>query len=381
MANGGQRVLILSASMGGGHLQISRELRRRLLSRGHDAEVIDQLDLMPAPTGDWLGRIYPFLVNRAPGLYQRVYDTFFIAEQRAGERVGIPVRLALRGLRRLVRAYRPDLAVATYPLSALALGELRERGHLRCPALTVVTTFSVNNLWLHPAADGELCISEPAAAEVTRRTGRPATVVGPIIRPGLQHPFGDPALARAELGIDPAQRVALVTTGSQGLAGSASIAATAIAARPGWTPVVLCGRNESLRAALQQQPGVRPLGWVEDMPSVMAAADVLVDNAGGMSSKEALGFGLPIVTFRPLTGHGRDDARAMEQLGLTTVVEEEAHLLSELDRLCSDRQARAARVEHGRDLFVADAADVVEEAMSPVGTVPLETGSPAGSSR
>ncbi len=355
-----QKVLILSAAMGGGHLQISRELARRLEARGHTAKVVDMLDLMPPPTGRFLHWVYPWLVSSAPRLYQRVYDTFFVADQKEGERAGIPVRLAVPGLRRLARELRPDVAVSTYPLSALALGRLRKRGQLGCPAVTAITTFSVNNLWIHPAVDLEVTISEDAAADATRRTGRPAVVSGPVVRPQLLDAHLSQPEARERLGFPVDGRVALLSTGSVGLAGSAEDAATALAGHRDWTPVVLCGRNDALRQRLETIPGVRALGWVDDMPSVLAAADVLVDNAGGMSSKEALGFGLPVVTFRPLSGHGRDDAEALARLGLTDLVTETGELVRAVDALADDAEHREGRIKRGQALFVQDLADIVE---------------------
>lgn len=352
------RFLLLSAAMGGGHLQISRELERRLEPQGHTVAVVDMLDLMPPPTGAWLHWIYPFLVNRTPWLYQRVYDTFFVAQQTSGERAGIPVRLALPGLRAFVEEFRPDLAVSTYPLCSLALGELRRRRQLQCPAVTVVTTFSVNNLWVHPDVDGELCISSEAAADARRRTGRVAGVSGPIIRSGFLQDTDGSRFRRAH-DIPEDAKVALVTTGSMGLVGAADAAARAIAEHDGWVPVVLCGRSAGVHDRVAAIPGAVPLDWVEDMPAAMAAADVLVDNNCGMSAKEALGAGLPIVTFRPISGHGRDDAAALQRLGLTDIVEEPADLLAAMDRIVTSSELRNDRIERGRKLFVADAADLL----------------------
>lgn len=359
-AGTGSRVLVLSAAMGGGHLQIGREIARRLEERGHHPEVVDMLDLMPAPTGRWLGDLYPWLVNRVPWLYQRIYNTFFLAEQQSGERAGVPVRLALPGLRRYVAAQRPDLAVSTYPLCSLALGELRRRDQLDCPAATVVTTFSMNNLWAHPGVDRELCISSDAAADATRRTGRRALVSGPIVRPGFFEPR-EGADFRNRLGLSADARVALLTTGSMGLAGAAENAARILAEDPAWTPVVLCGRSEELAARIRQIPGAVALDWVSDMPGIMAAADVLVDNNCGMCAKEALAAGLPVVTFRPISGHGRDDAKALERLGLTEVVRRADALHAAVDRLVDQPALRARRIERGRALFVTDVADQLED--------------------
>jgi UDP-N-acetylglucosamine:LPS N-acetylglucosamine transferase len=224
----------------------------------------------------------------------------------------------------------------------------------------MITTFAVNSLWLHPAADLEVCISQDAADDAERRTGRPAVVSGPVIRPGFRDGVPDRGEARATLGVPPDGRVALLSTGSIGLAGDVERAARAIAGRQGWTAVVICGHDDALRERLGRVPGLVALGWVDDMPRVMAAADVLVDNAAGMSSKEALGLGLPVVSFRPLAGHGLDDARALARLGLTDLVAEEDALLTALDRLVGDDAHYRERVARGQDLFVADAAELVE---------------------
>ena len=47
----------------------------------------------------------------------------------------------------------------------------------------------------------------------------------------------------------------------------------------------------------------------------MAAADALVDNAGGLMCWEAQAAGLPVILYRPLPGHGRFNARALESAG------------------------------------------------------------------
>jgi len=48
----------------------------------------------------------------------------------------------------------------------------------------------------------------------------------------------------------------------------------------------------------------------------MAAADVLVHNAGGLSLTEGLAAGLPVITYQPLPGHGRANAALLAKVGL-----------------------------------------------------------------
>ncbi|RCW46186.1 UDP-N-acetylglucosamine:LPS N-acetylglucosamine transferase [Halopolyspora algeriensis] len=354
-----QRILIVSAAMGGGHLQISRELERRLLARGHEVLIADLNRLMPGPTGRWLERLYPWLVDRVPRLYEVIYERFFRARQRTGERVRVPVLLSLPGMRRLIARFRPHVVASTYHLSALAVAHLRGRGELHCPAVTVITTFSVHDLWTHPDADLNVCISAEAAQEARLRSGRPAVVCGPVVRPGFGEPHPQPERIRHDIGAPSENSIALVVAGSLGM-GSIERAVTAIAAHPGWVPVVVCGRNEQLRRRVEQLRAGIVLGWVEDMAGLMAAADVLVENAGGLSAKEALVCGLPVVSFRPITGHGRDDTEALARLGLTDIVLDEQGLLGALDELNRDPRQRRERVARGKELVAADPTRIIE---------------------
>ena len=61
------------------------------------------------------------------------------------------------------------------------------------------------------------------------------------------------------------------------------------------------------------------------MPLLMAAADCLIQNAGGMTCHEAAEAKLPVIFFRPIPGHGEMNARVMAEAGASsTAVSEEA---------------------------------------------------------
>lgn len=368
----GARVLLVTAAMGSGHVQVSREVAQRLGAAGHETRVEDLNDLMVGPTGQWLAHLYPWMVQRAPWLYDGIYRIFFKAPQDGGERVGIPALAAMAGLRRVVREFRPDVVVSTYHIASQALGRLRSDGSLPVPVVTFVTTFGVHELWLHPATDGYLCISPVVAGALEQRTSAPVRCCGPVVRPAF-----DPSRRDGE--IRPRRRagarVALLVAGSLGL-GPVERAARLIAAAPGWRPVVVCGTNEELRRRLASS-GITALGWVDDMAALMADADVLVDNAGGLTSKEALAAGLPVVVFRPIAGHGRDDAMAMAALGVSVVVDDARYLVPVLDRVSRPGPLREEQVRRGLDLFGGDAAAQLLALLADLGRTPARVGSTA----
>jgi hypothetical protein len=140
------------------------------------------------------------------------------------------------------------------------------------------------------------------------------------------------------------------------------LAATARLLRgAGYRPVVACGRDERLRRALAREPGVRALGWVDDMPGLIAAADALVDNAAGQTALEALAAGVPVIGYRPIPGHGADGVRHMVALGLSDHARTPWDLLQSADRLTTHGPLRHRRVTAGLALFGADAVAPLHE--------------------
>jgi UDP-N-acetylglucosamine:LPS N-acetylglucosamine transferase len=125
--------------------------------------------------------------------------------------------------------------------------------------------------------------------------------------------------------------------------------------------VVLCGRNERLRQDLLDLPRVVPLGWRRDVADLMAVSDVLVHNAGGLSLTEAFVAGLPAVTYRPIPGHGRANARVLAQAGVVAWPQNDDELVAEVARQCAvPRTSGSAR---GAD---AEADAAILELLAPV---------------
>jgi UDP-N-acetylglucosamine:LPS N-acetylglucosamine transferase len=342
--------------MGAGHDAVAAELARRLTAAGDEAEVVDVLDLL-AP---WLGRAlrgsYGWMMRDAPWLYAVIYRVFFASG--LAPPVSPLTVLAAAGLRRFVlgSGRMPDGVVSTFHLAAQAAGHLRERGRLPVPSTVLVTDFAVHRLWLHPGNDRYLC-PDAASARRAAVTGRPVSCHAPLTRPEFHRPRADPARVRARLGTEPGDRLVLVSAGAWGVGGVEETAL--VLSRSGrYVPVVLCGRNDDLRRRLRLAGTGPVLGWRDDLPELMAVAHALVDNAAGLTCREAFAAGLPVVSHRPVPGHGRVGALAMARSGLSAYARTPAALLAVLDRL-EDPRERARQVSRGAALFDSAPAEAL----------------------
>jgi len=330
------QVLVLSAAIGQGHDGAARELVRRLDRRGVGAHVVDWTDLLPAWGRRVLRDLYAPSVDHAPAVFDRLFAdlehprrSVSLVTQRLVRRAEQPVLEAARGV---------DAVVATYPLAGQTAGALRADGRLGVPALTFLTDPAAHRLWCHPGLDEHLTVTAATAADGARY-GVALRNVGPLCAPRFSRPLPGTTRARvrAELGVPHDAPVVLLVSGSLGM-GDVEHTVDALRRHPrAWT-VVACGRNARLRSRLGGRERVVTLGWRDDVPELMAAADLLVHNAGGLSCTEALVAGLPAVTYRPIPGHGRANAAVLDEAGLAPWLRTPDELVAAVDRPRSRRR-------------------------------------------
>ena len=69
--------------------------------------------------------------------------------------------------------------------------------------------------------------------------------------------------------------------------------------------IAVCGRNTELKGQLEHLKTLLPLkilGFVNDMPKLMAVSDLIIAKAGGSTVCEALAVGLPMAIFSYIPG-------------------------------------------------------------------------------
>lgn len=359
-------LLVLTASMGSGHTQTARELTRRLPARVPTC-IVDLLDILPWQIGCLLREGYAAMLRRTPWLYDAIFQAFFTPRTRWQPSTSPLVVLAARRLHKLIAAYRPCAVVSTFHLAGQAAGWLRQRGRLPVPSVVVITEPAAHVLWAHPGTDLFVCPYPWVADDVARATGKPTVTPGPLVGHEFTITTNDAAAGRRVLGICPDEQPVVISAGAWG-AGDITAAVAALTNVPDVRLVVLCGRNERLRQRLRGHNGCLALGWRDDLPTLFAAAGVLVDNAGGTTCAEAFAARLPVVTYHPLPGHGRVGVRALADAGLVTDGQRE--LPAAVKALCTPGPARDRQCRRAAEVFRADPATVLTNWLADVG-VPL----------
>jgi processive 1,2-diacylglycerol beta-glucosyltransferase len=357
------KVLVISASMGAGHEGAARELARRVQARGGEAIVVDFLDAFPAPLARAWRAFYLFQLRTMPESYESTYQLFYRHPRLWGPFVRFERALSGDSTLRWVERHRPDVVVSTYSFATLVVGRLREEGRITVPTVNFLTDFAVHPRAVHPAIDLNLAIHPVAAENARRQVGGRVLAPGPAVDPAFGPSALSPAIraaTRAGLGVGEDQPLVLIVAGSWGI-GDIPGTVEPLVADGRFAVVTVCGHDERLRRRLEERGWGRVLGWTDRMPELIAAADVVVENAGGLTSLEAFASGVPIVSYRPIPGHGRDNIASMRRAGATTVPEGPDELVAAVSRLARPGPERCAQLAVAAAMFSADPVDPILE--------------------
>ncbi len=356
--------------MGAGHDGAARELQGRLESMGDEVRIIDFLELPYLRFGAFMRWSYEAQLRLVPWSYELMYRMWYLAPFMWYPLVWFDTFISRRRLRQAIEAMDPDVVVSTYPLASLVLGNLRKKNWLRVPAITYVTDFGVHPLWTHPGIDLTLTVSPPSAVVARERTGRPAEAPGPLVSERFRADLPDRATARAAFDLGDDERVVLVVAGSWGV-GEVVRTVEVLASSDRFHVVTVCGRDEKLRARLEAAELGTVIGWTDAMPTLMAACDALVENAGGLSCMEAYAARLPVVSFLPIAGHGRENAQWMNDYGSNRYAQTNEELFAALEELTVPGGARDRQIARARALFAGDAARTIDAAARRSAEVPV----------
>ncbi|MEV4121626.1 wax ester/triacylglycerol synthase domain-containing protein [Micromonospora sp. NPDC049645] len=328
-----RRVLVVSANIGGGHDATGRALEERVhaLWPGSRVGWVDTLDVMGPGVGPGFRRTYVTNVAMTPWLYEFFWASLWRHRWFATASKWFTGAWAGRRLAGTIEAFDPDLIVSTYPLGSAGLAWLRRRRGLDVPIGAWISDFAPHPFWVYPQLDLNVVV-HPSALPVAA-VAAPGTPLGVCAPPVLDrfHP-GDQVEAARHCGLDPQRPPVVVACGSYGFGAVEEAIGALVGIGDAVQVVAVCGRNEGLAdrlEALHSPPGrlvVRR--WVDDMPTLLRAARLLVTNAGGATALEAWATGTPVVMYRPIAAHGAANAALMTAAGLAETAQDPAALVA-----------------------------------------------------
>lgn len=311
-----KRVLILTADTGFGHRSAATAVADALREKRADDVAVEIVNPMNSRRVPLLLRRsqqdYDRVVRQAPRLYKLGY-------QASGARVpGTLVESALtvllyEAMREVLDRYQPHAILSTYPLYTYPLAALFAVQRQAVPLLVVVTDLArVHRVWFHRSVDWCL-VPTPAVRDLALEAGlapRQVRVTGIPVSPKLSRDPRELAAIRSDLGWLPDRTAVLAVGGRRVGRLVGALNALNHSGLPIQLAAVAGGDAELYQQLLRTEWHVptHVYDFVEDMPSLMRAADCIVSKAGGLIVTEALACGRPLLLVDALPGQEEGNA-------------------------------------------------------------------------
>ncbi|MEA2708498.1 MAG: processive 1,2-diacylglycerol beta-glucosyltransferase [Phycisphaerales bacterium] len=307
------RVLVLSASVGAGHLRAAQAVELALRESAPDATVknVDVLTLTNAPFRKLYGEAYLDLVNKAPHVLGFFYDHMDKARRPDSKRDKLRLlveRLNMTSLCDLLECEQWDVIVNTHFMPAEIIASMRKRKKFRTPQMTVTTDFETHRLWVNQPCDHYTTATDEGAAYL-HHWGVPSadiSVTGIPIHPVFAKPKTRDAAMKRQ-GITGGRPVLLQLAGGFGVGPVAEIFESILKVETPIELIVVTGKNAAAKKKLEaakipKQHRVKVLGFTDQMDDLMAAADVVISKPGGLTTSETLARGAAMVVVNPIPG-------------------------------------------------------------------------------
>ncbi len=361
-----KRVLILSASVGSGHVKAADALARVIRRRPDVEEVLsdDSLDHTNVLHKQLYSTLYAKLSALLPdflGWWYESSDDPWVSDKG---RLALDLPQALP-LINLVKDFRPDIILCTHFMPAGVLSWLIGNGKLDARLGIVVTDFHFHAFWITRAFNWYFVAQEEDKIhmEALGLPGDRIEVTGIPVEPEFLQPV-DAAAVLTRHGLRPGRPTFLVAGGTLGLSPATAVVRRLLQLDRDFQAIIVCGKNEELRADVAQLVQDRPndfrvLGFTNEMPDLMGASTMLLSKPGGMTTAEALARGLPMMILDPIGGQEERNSDVLLEAGAAVKCTEVTVIAHKLRRLLDDPQRIKMMSDNARALGRPNAANEI----------------------
>ncbi|HON88124.1 MAG TPA: glycosyltransferase [Spirochaetia bacterium] len=306
-----KRVLILSASVGSGHIRAAQALEEACNKNPLIEEVlhIDALEYTSFFLRNLYSKGYLKAVQYVPDLWAWGFEN--TDEPWKKSQFGIDIQKAQsQPLVKKILTYNPDFIICTHFTPADIVSRLIMLDKLHANLGIVVTDFYVHALWLTdiftryfvPKMENKIHLN---------KYGIPLDRIEVTGIPVMQSfiPPEDTSDLFKKYNFDPAIPIVLLSAGMFGIMPAKDILRILENIQTHCHIVIICGKSESLRKQLLALiEEVKPrnqytiVGFTNTMHDYLHMAKVFIGKPGGLATSEALCAGVPMIIWNPIPG-------------------------------------------------------------------------------
>ena len=368
------KVLILSASTGGGHNRAANALKDYILKRDSSNQVVlvDALEQCSKFVNFFLTKGYKRIAMNIPELYGAMYRNANKERKNAtNELVNSTTTRLAQGLLSILDEEKPDVVICTHPFINSMMGRLKSQNKTDVPVISIVTDFIPHRSYVDEKVDAYIAASDETARVLVGKYGVDENLVYALGMPVFQRFYKKDAERDAktykQLGFSKDKLTVLVMAGSFGVTDILKIYEHLNRIDFDYQIIIITGKNRRLYNAFakmlnnnvktfytyqtprwieklgntnllkilydqsddyrkskavkyvkntDRQKPTRLFYYINNVEDYMHVSDLIITKPGGLTTSESLACELPLAIFQAFPGQEEDNANYLVEKGV-----------------------------------------------------------------
>ncbi len=358
-----KRILILSITAGNGHNACANSMKRKLESLD-DAEVkiVDLLKSFSTKLNVWVSdKGYSLSVGKLLPLYNAFYNHYKKAapEKRYSCSSQKTVVSTLNGLMKEIMDFKPDVIYSTHFYGAIAVTDLQLVYKLPCTTIVSNLDYVNSPFWEAGIGVDYFAIPNEDFIEECIYEGYSRGQLLPIGLPVDERTLErlDKSEARKKLGLEDGVFTVMVMFGGGHWNGGFKIFNELVTALKGRKAQIIMvnGRNEESYKKIEHMhfdKGLKVLnvGFTNDVPLYLSAADVILNKFGGTSVTEMINKSLPMLIIEKMAAQEQYNLDYMKGKGVALSFKNGKELKQNILKLMDDPELLKSMSEKTKEL-------------------------------
>ncbi|HHY91503.1 MAG TPA: glycosyltransferase [Clostridiales bacterium] len=305
-----KRILIFTVSTGAGHNQVARALENEFMVCGYDVVKLDVLKETSKFLDILISDGYRLLATNLPKMYGKLYKITDRKKLNSGF-TKLFARIHRNKIHRLIQNYNPDLIIGTHPFIVTLVADLKKRGIIHVPFISIVTDYQAHQTYISRYVDAYITGSYYTSQSLQEKGVHEEKI----------YTYGIP-IRREFLGKQKEMHkkteylTILLMGGSMGVKSIRRTLENLVLNRHSLRIIVICGNNEILKQELKsrykntsnEKKKISIYGFTRHISRLMDISDIIITKPGGLTVSEAIAKNVPMIIPYLIPGQEEENA-------------------------------------------------------------------------
>ena len=307
-----KKIMILYASIGGGHYKAAEGVKNYLLKHypNHTVEMVDALKYTNKVVDKIIISAYVNMARYSPKFWGDLYS--FSEKQYSAVNFSNAVQRILSiKLFKLFEKEKPDIVISTHPFITEMVAILKKKSKINTSLNVIMTDYASHKFWeLKPQYVNRYFVANEEMKYCLINNGIDANkifVTGIPVGPAFLQKYDREEICR-KFSLDPKKRVILLFGGGEyGLSNVKLFLTGLLEVEEDIQVVAIAGKSKKIQrmfknTTIKYDKKTIILGYTDKIPELMSIADFVISKPGGLTTTEILTSNVPFIIINPIPG-------------------------------------------------------------------------------